>query len=788
MTLAAWKKVLLFGLFGAAGCLAGWAVGEVYLLVAHAATETSPSLISSHSPPNSEPPPPPTEFQKRLAEKGAKSGDVQISLIWFNKNDLDLHCIDPYGFEIYYKEGNRRSPSGGELDVDANGITPDRRDSPLTAEPVENIYWPTGGAPPGTYKVYVNFPKYRPEEGAPKTTSYKVSVLHGGKRELFEDSISYADGANNKKLIYEFALAPRIEVYAAGDLSLERGSTLRLPVALRRIFSKGKLDVSAENLPEGVTASKTTISEGKDDGNIDLRASTNAAEGKKAIKIVATGTDATGSFDTDLTVKLPAFSLLSVILTGIWTALLAVGLCIALLAGQNRYLNRPLFASGRISLATVIVGAVAAGFASGSVGQALYSLLLAIGAGALGFITGWALLGALLGWGVSYFVSNLDKNKATRAGLVGGLLGALAYLLGSSLNDIIGRFAGAALLGFCIGLVVAIVEAAFRRAWLEVRFGERETITVNLGSQPVQVGGDARVCTVWARGAADVALRFFIRNGQVICEDAATRTETAVDEGYTRAVGTVTLTVRTGKAAAPTATPSAAPAPRPSPLPVAAPSSPPVQARPSAVPRALDDVPVPVPAAVAPKQPAPTPPAPVQPPAPVAKTPAHDLDDVLPMPVSPVVSARPKVASILDDDYLPPTRSTAPTPVAKPPSPGAKPPVAGTKPPVPAAPVVTKPPVPSAGTKGAKPPVPPASVPPVPVSAKPSSPAPVASQPAPPRPPVPAAAAKPPAPVVPPKTESAAAPVGDADGCPTCKRKAPGRPGARYCMFCDKSY
>ena len=32
------------------------------------------------------------------------------------------------------------------------------------------------------------------------------------------------------------------------------------------------------------------------------------------------------------------------------------------------------------------------------------------------------------------------------------------------------------------------------------------------------------------------------------------------------------------------------------------------------------------------------------------------------------------------------------------------------------------------------------------------------------------------------------APAGEADGCPTCKRKAPGRPGARYCMFCDKTY
>ena len=29
---------------------------------------------------------------------------------------------------------------------------------------------------------------------------------------------------------------------------------------------------------------------------------------------------------------------------------------------------------------------------------------------------------------------------------------------------------------------------------------------------------------------------------------------------------------------------------------------------------------------------------------------------------------------------------------------------------------------------------------------------------------------------------------GDPDACPTCGRKSPGRPGARYCMVCDKTF
>ena len=96
--------------------------------------------------------------------------------------------------------------------------------------------------------------------------------------------------------------------------------------------------------------------------------------------------------------------------------------------------------------------------------------------------------------------------------------------------------------------MVAVVEVAFRRAWLEVRFGEREMITVNLGPEPVKVGGDARACTVWARGAAEIALRYWIRDGKVYCEDVPSKREAIVADGDTRTAGGVTVVVRTGSA------------------------------------------------------------------------------------------------------------------------------------------------------------------------------------------------------------------------------------------------
>jgi hypothetical protein len=75
------------------------------------------------------------------------SGDVQVSVAWDAPTDVDLHVIDPSGEEIYF--GNKTSASGGTLDLDSNAAcTIDNVDN-------ENIVWPTGAAPSGTYSVHL---------------------------------------------------------------------------------------------------------------------------------------------------------------------------------------------------------------------------------------------------------------------------------------------------------------------------------------------------------------------------------------------------------------------------------------------------------------------------------------------------------------------------------------------------------------------------------------------------------------------------------------------------------
>ena len=108
-----------------------------------------------------------SEFHDRLAREGAKSGQVQISLIWDNINDLDLSVICPSGERISFD--NKLSACGGQLDIDMN-------ESPTSEQPVENIFWPVDAAPKGEYKVLIEHFEHHAEEDL---TPYRVLVDDG---------------------------------------------------------------------------------------------------------------------------------------------------------------------------------------------------------------------------------------------------------------------------------------------------------------------------------------------------------------------------------------------------------------------------------------------------------------------------------------------------------------------------------------------------------------------------------------------------------------------------------
>ena len=124
------------------------------------------------------------ELEQRLDREGAKSSDVQISLMWNNYNDLDLHVLSPSGERIH--NGNRTSSCGGQLDVDAN-------EKAETRKPVENIFWPDGKAPPGKYQVFVHYYKKHKKRRSKDPTAFQIIAKFAGESYEYSGELTFGD-------------------------------------------------------------------------------------------------------------------------------------------------------------------------------------------------------------------------------------------------------------------------------------------------------------------------------------------------------------------------------------------------------------------------------------------------------------------------------------------------------------------------------------------------------------------------------------------------------------------
>ena len=114
------------------------------------ANRPQPDPVGGETPVGPQDPPiiPPDDIEERLRfSNAACSGPLCISLAWDTKDDIDLIVFEPDGHRIYFKQ--KDSPSGGHLDVDANGPQSD-----LITNPIENIQWLN--PPNGSYKIVVS--------------------------------------------------------------------------------------------------------------------------------------------------------------------------------------------------------------------------------------------------------------------------------------------------------------------------------------------------------------------------------------------------------------------------------------------------------------------------------------------------------------------------------------------------------------------------------------------------------------------------------------------------------
>lgn len=137
------------------------------------------------------------KIEETVREKGGRTGHLEISLAWFNKNDLDLHVIPPAGAKekIFYK--HKTSRDGGQLDVDMNNDY-----ATAIMNPVEHVVW-ENKAPIGRYKVIVEHYANHGKKDCKDPTHFIVQVKYKGELyETFTGEVS--NPSNHTMLVTEF--------------------------------------------------------------------------------------------------------------------------------------------------------------------------------------------------------------------------------------------------------------------------------------------------------------------------------------------------------------------------------------------------------------------------------------------------------------------------------------------------------------------------------------------------------------------------------------------------------
>jgi hypothetical protein len=141
------------------------------------------------------------EIKRRVLQAGGthEGCDIRASLLWNNRNDLDLHVVTAGNEHIYF--GAKRSGCGGWLDVDMNVRGE-------TETPVENIRWTRGAAKAGRYQIYVQ--NYRFHEPSQSPTPFRLELEVSGEVYHCDAVISPArqTGAASNVVVTEFLFHP----------------------------------------------------------------------------------------------------------------------------------------------------------------------------------------------------------------------------------------------------------------------------------------------------------------------------------------------------------------------------------------------------------------------------------------------------------------------------------------------------------------------------------------------------------------------------------------------------
>lgn len=148
------------------------------------------------------------------------TGDVSFRLRWQGTADLDLHVEDPKGRHTSMLASIAVSSSPEALaeaharlqdeidevkdrgipDIDCNSA-PDK----ICAKPIENIYWPDGLAPAGTYRVWVHLFQQLRE---PIQIPFVIEVRRGERVVEIHRGVVDNDHRESEHFVYEYQPMP----------------------------------------------------------------------------------------------------------------------------------------------------------------------------------------------------------------------------------------------------------------------------------------------------------------------------------------------------------------------------------------------------------------------------------------------------------------------------------------------------------------------------------------------------------------------------------------------------
>lgn len=153
----------------------------------------------------------------------------------------------------------------------------------------------------------------------------------------------------------------------------------------------------------------------------------------------------------------------------------------------------------------------------------------------------WGISGGMIGGLTAHSVPNLRLWRAISAGLVGGAIGCLGFLL---LGAASGRLLGFGLQGLAIGLSIVLAEKLAREASLEIIWAPNEITVANLGERPVFIGG-GREDDVFVRGYPARHAGITLKQGRVEYLEGATGRQATLKNGSRMEIGKLTVVVHT---------------------------------------------------------------------------------------------------------------------------------------------------------------------------------------------------------------------------------------------------